>query len=60
MTEVAQVGLDHLGRCERIAVVSDVKWIRIAVKAFGFLLPGRLWVFERGDATAARAWIGEA
>ena len=58
--EDTKVGLEHLGRWERIALVSDVEWIRIAVRAFGFLLPARLRVFEQGEATAARAWIGEA
>lgn len=58
--EDTKVGLDHLGRWERFALVSDVEWIRIAAKAFGFLLPGRLRVFERAEAEAARAWISEA
>lgn len=58
--EDAKVGLDHLGRWERIALVSDVDWIRIAVKAFGFVLPGRVRVFERSEAATARAWISEA
>ena len=31
-----KVGVEHLGRWERVALVSDVEWIRTAVRAFGF------------------------
>lgn len=58
--EETKVGLDHLGRWERIVLVSDVEWIRVAVEVFGFLLPGRLRVFKSSDAAAARAWISAA
>lgn len=58
--EDVKVGLDHLGRWERIALVSDVEWIRIAARTFGFLFPGRLRVFGQGEAPEARAWICEA
>ena len=52
-----KVGVEHLGRWERVALVSDVEWIRTAVRAFGFLLPGHVRVFHLGEAPAARAWI---
>lgn len=55
--EDTMVGLNHLGRWDRIVLVSDVEWIRIAVRAFGFLLPGQLRVFELREAEAARTWI---
>lgn len=50
-------GMEHLTRWERFAVVTDVEWIRHALSAFGFLLPGRLEVFERSQADKARKWI---
>ncbi len=52
-----KVGMKHLMRWEQIALVSDVAWIRNTVRAFGFLLPGRLRVFHADEAQAARAWI---
>jgi hypothetical protein len=55
-----KVGIEHLGRWERIALVSDVEWIRNTVRAFGFLLPGHLRVFHLDEAPAARAWVNEA
>ena len=35
-----KIGIEHLSRWERVAVVTDVAWIRHAVNAFRFLMPG--------------------
>ena len=51
------VGMQHLLRWERIAVVADVEWIRHTVNAFRFLLPGKVRVFASSETGAARAWI---
>jgi SpoIIAA-like len=55
--EDAKVGLEHLARYERMALVTDVPWIRLAVGAFRFLMPGRLRVFGTSQANEARTWI---
>lgn len=52
-----QLGMQHLSRWERMAAVTDVEWIRLAVNAFRFLLPGRLRVFPSSEAGEARRWI---
>ncbi len=52
-----KVGMEHLSRWERIAVVADVEWIRLAVRAFSFLMPGKVRVFAVDDAPQARSWI---
>lgn len=57
VVEDFKVGVEHLSRWERMTVVSDVDWIRTAVRAFAFLLPGRLRVFHRDHAADARQWI---
>ncbi len=49
------VGVEHLSRWERIAVVTDVDWIRNAVNAFRFLMPQQVRVFMNIEATDARA-----
>ncbi|MBS0519545.1 MAG: STAS/SEC14 domain-containing protein [Proteobacteria bacterium] len=54
------LGLEHLTRWERVAVVTDVDWIRIAVNLFRFLIPGMIQVFPAGQAAEARRWIGSA
>ncbi len=51
------VGMQHLLRWERIAVVADVEWIRHTVNAFRFLLPGKVRVFAGSETGVARAWI---
>ena len=55
----AKVGLQHFSSWERIAVVTDEGWIRTAVKAFGFVMPGRVRVFGNGELTDACQWLGE-
>ena len=51
------VGVEHLSRWERVAVVTDLDWVRLATRAFGFLLPGKTQVFTLAEAGAAKAWI---
>jgi SpoIIAA-like len=57
MWEDFKIGMEHLLRWERVAVVTDVDWIRYTVQAFGFLMPGAVRVFPLADAPKARAWI---
>jgi hypothetical protein len=52
-----RIGVEHLSRWERMAVVTDVGWIRQAVNAFRFLMPGALRVFPVSEIDAARRWI---
>ncbi len=52
-----KVGIGHLLRWERFAVVTDVEWIKQTVKLFGFLIPGELKVFSTAEAAQARKWI---
>ena len=60
MWEDFKIGVGHLSRWERAAVVTDVDWIRHAVNAFRFLMPGQMRVFSTGEAAAARSWITAA
>jgi hypothetical protein len=55
--EDTRVGLGHLSRWEKFAVVTDVEWIRHTVNLFSFLMPGQLRVFTKDEATQARKWI---
>ena len=52
-----KVGVEHLLRWERIAVVTDVNWIRHTIRAFGFLMPGAVKIFPLDEAAKAREWI---
>lgn len=52
-----KVGIGHLTRWERIAVVTDVAWIVNTMKVFSFLIPGEMRFFPVAEADTARAWI---
>ncbi|MGH7814191.1 MAG: STAS/SEC14 domain-containing protein [Candidatus Binataceae bacterium] len=55
--EDLKIGVEHPTRWERVAVVTDVDWIRHAINAFRFMMPGRVRVFPAAQAAEARAWI---
>lgn len=52
-----KVGMEHLTRWERAAVVTDVNWIKHTVQFFNFLMPGQMKIFPRSEAARAREWI---
>ena len=55
--EDTKVGMSHLLRWERVAVVTDEEWIKHTMKFFSFMIPGELRVFPTTEAAAARTWI---
>lgn len=59
MWDDAKVGLRHLAAWERVAVVTDVAWIRTAVKMFAFVMPGQVRIFSNSELAGARQWLSE-
>jgi hypothetical protein len=57
MWDDAKIGLQHLNAWQKIAVVSDIDWIRMATKAFGFTMPGHVKVFANSELAEARKWV---
>jgi SpoIIAA-like len=55
--EDLKIGIEHLSRWERMAIVTDVAWIRHLVGAFRFLMPGELRIFTTAQVSEARKWI---
>ena len=51
--------MEHLSRWERIAVVTDVEWIRFTIRALNFVIPGETKVFRLDETPNATAWIAE-
>lgn len=49
----------HATSFERVAVVSDEDWMRPALGALSFLLPGKAKAFRTVDLEAAKAWLVE-
>ncbi len=60
IVEDFKIGMQHLTRWERAAVVTDVPWIAHAVSLFNFLMPGGMKVFSTKEADQARAWIASS
>ncbi len=58
--EDAKVGLHHLDRFERIAVVTDVTWITKLVEGVATSMPGNTRCFPIAQLDAATDWIMEA
>jgi hypothetical protein len=55
----AKVGLRHPTAWERVAVVSDAEWVRMATKVFGFAMPAQVRVYHNREMATARAWVCE-
>src|SRR5690348_16067853 len=51
------LGLEHLARCERVAIVTDIGWVRLTVKVLRFLIPSEIRVFATIQAEEGREWI---
>jgi SpoIIAA-like len=47
----------HATSFDRVAVVSDEDWLRPAVRALSFMLPGSAKAFRVRDLQAAKAWL---
>lgn len=55
----ARLGLLHLGDFARVAVVTDVEWVRLGVKMFAPLMPAKVHLFHLGERDQARKWISD-
>jgi hypothetical protein len=49
----------HATSFERVAVVSDEDWMRPALRALSFLLPGKAKGFRVHELAAAKTWLAE-
>ena len=56
--EDARVGLHHLDGFERVAIVTDVDWIRRLAAGLQVAAPTELRVFADAELTTALDWIG--
>jgi SpoIIAA-like len=51
------LGFENAACCERIAIVTDIAWVGLTVKAIRFVIPGDIRVFSTIETEDARAWI---
>ena len=49
----------HAKAFERVAVVTDEDWMKPALRALSFLMPGSARAFAVHDLAAAKAWLAE-
>ena len=54
-----KIGIQHLTAFEKIAVVTNVVWVKEAVRVFGILVPCPVRVFPNEELSAAAAWVNE-
>lgn len=59
MWDDTMLGMKHLAGWERIAIVTDIEWIRLAIKAFAFVMPGEVRFFGNDEMARAVRWISE-
>ncbi|HET6552748.1 MAG TPA: STAS/SEC14 domain-containing protein [Dyella sp.] len=59
MWEDAMLGFRHFSGWDRVALVTDVQWLRVASLAMGFAIPAHFKLFHNAELDAALAWIGE-
>jgi hypothetical protein len=57
MWDDTKLGLKHLTGWERMAIVSDVEWIRAAIRVFGLAIPGDVRVFHNRELDEATRWV---
>ena len=50
----------HASSFDRVAVVSDEDWMRPALRALSFMLPGKARGFRVKDLPAAKEWLAQA
>ncbi|MBD3768842.1 MAG: STAS/SEC14 domain-containing protein [Rhodobacterales bacterium] len=56
MLDDTMLGLTHWNDFERLAVVTDIDWIRHGVHLFGPLMPAKVRVFPGNELEGALGW----
>ena len=57
MWDDAKMGARHFSGWDRVALVTDVPWLRGTATAFSFAIPAEFGLFETADLDKATAWI---
>lgn len=57
MWDDAKLGMRHFSSWERIALVSDIGWLRTAATAFGFAVPAQFRLFHGAELAEATQWV---
>jgi len=52
-----KVGVEHLRAWKRIALVTDIEWMRHMTDLFGWMTPGETRSFSLAERDDAEAWV---
>lgn len=54
-----KVGFKYMRAFERIAVVTDLSWIKDGINMFHFIFPGEIKIFKNSELDAAKEWVSK-
>lgn len=54
-----KVSFEHFRKWNRMAIVTDEKWLRIAYETLGYLTPGEIRTYRLDEYESAKAWVSE-
>lgn len=57
MWDDTKLGLKHLAGWEKLALISDIEWVRWAFKIFILAIPGHVRIFHNRDFAEAKRWV---
>jgi hypothetical protein len=55
--EDLRIGIEHLRAWKRIALVTDIEWMRQMTALFGWMTPGETRTFTMSQRDEALAWL---
>jgi hypothetical protein len=55
--EDLKMGFEHLRAFKRVALVTDIEWIRHLTSLFGWMTPGETKVFSTAERDQAITWV---
>jgi hypothetical protein len=53
----AKFGVGHLSAWKRVALVTDVDWVRHLAALFGWMTPGEMKLFKLDELDQGKAWV---
>ncbi|WP_329743090.1 STAS/SEC14 domain-containing protein [Dyella sp. A6] len=59
MWDDAKLGFRHFTGWDRVALVTDLPWLRMTATAMGFAVPAEFRLFGNAELDAAKRWIAE-
>ena len=59
MWDDAKLGFRHFSGWDRVALVTDLPWLRVTATAMGFAIPAEFRLFGNAELDAAKRWIAE-